>query len=429
MTTPPTSSSRCARKATCRSWVNTPACSPKRESLTARSPPSTPSTARHHQHRAEHLVRDDLARPAARRQHGRQVRRAVARVRRSAPRPPAATASSTHCSTRRADASLISGPTRWSSSAGSPTTRASVGRDQARHEVVVPATASTSTRCTETQDWPGLVGCRTSRCARRPSRGPADDDQSAQTSAAALPPSSSVTCLCGTACGSRAPTGPDPVNDTTGSRGSATRAGARSSGTTTTDTAPGGRSVSANSSPSSRADERRLGRRLEHDRRADGDRGRELVRHQVEREVERRDAEHRPAGEPADQRHAPVGCRVGVEPLHLSAPAPGLLGRPAEGRDAPGPPRPAPTSAACPLSAVISRATSSAPLGQPGRDVRRAPRPGRAPERRHLAAPAAAARDRRLDLAGVAQAHLGAPAGRRTGCGPQELGHGGQPLR
>src|SRR5919198_6076467 len=77
--------------------------------------------------------------------------------------------------------------------------------------------------------------------------------QSGQTSTAPLPPSSSATCLRGTASLIPQPTGPDPVNDTTGSRGSATRAGAAEFGTGSTDQAPPGRSVSASTSPSASA--------------------------------------------------------------------------------------------------------------------------------------------------------------------------------
>ena len=48
------------------------------------------------------------------------------------------------------------------------------------------------------------------------------ESQSRQITAAALPPSSSVTCLCGTAFWIDQPTGPDPVKEITGSRSSST---------------------------------------------------------------------------------------------------------------------------------------------------------------------------------------------------------------
>ena len=50
------------------------------------------------------------------------------------------------------------------------------------------------------------------------------------------------------------PTGPEPVNETTGRRGSATSAGARSLGIGRMEYISGGRSVAASSSPSSSAD-------------------------------------------------------------------------------------------------------------------------------------------------------------------------------
>jgi len=80
--------------------------------------------------------------------------------------------------------------------------------------------------------------------------------------------------------------------------------------------------------------QRRLRRRLHHDGRPDRHGRRDLVSDQVEREVEGRDAEHRTPREPAYERQASRGCRVGVEALDLSAPAPGLFGGPAERRNA-----------------------------------------------------------------------------------------------
>ena len=81
------------------------------------------------------------------------------------------------------------------------------------------------------------------------------------------------------------PTGPEPVNDTTGRRSSATRSDAWSLGTLSTLTMPG-RSVPAITSPSHSA-ERSLGGRLDHHGRADGDGRSHLVGHQIEGEVER----------------------------------------------------------------------------------------------------------------------------------------------
>ncbi len=79
-------------------------------------------------------------------------------------------------------------------------------------------------------------------------------DQSAHTTAAPLPPSSSTTCLRGAESMIDQPTGPEPVNDTTGSRGSLTSSTVSSLPTVSTENAPSGSSVSASSSPSSSAD-------------------------------------------------------------------------------------------------------------------------------------------------------------------------------
>ena len=59
--------------------------------------------------------------------------------------------------------------------------------------------------------------------------------------------------MCGTAARIRAPTGPEPVNDTTGSRGSATSSAACSLLIGSTENIPGGRSSPAMISPSSSA--------------------------------------------------------------------------------------------------------------------------------------------------------------------------------
>ena len=74
-----------------------------------------------------------------------------------------------------------------------------------------------------------------------------------------MPPSSRVTCLPGTAARICQPTAPEPVNDTTGSRGSATRSGIAASATVRIDQLPGGRSVPASSSPRTSADSGVLG--------------------------------------------------------------------------------------------------------------------------------------------------------------------------
>ncbi len=160
----------------------------------------------------------------------------------------------------------------------------------------------------------------------------ASEVQSAQTTAAALPPSSSVTCLSRHGVRICAPTGPEPVNETTGSRGSATSAPAPVVRHGSTENMPGGQVGLGQQLAEQQRGQRGRRRRLEHDRGADRDRRGDLVRDQVEREVERRDAQHRPARHAADQRDPAGRGRVGVEPLQLAGEAPGLLGRPPERR-------------------------------------------------------------------------------------------------
>ena len=71
--------------------------------------------------------------------------------------------------------------------------------------------------------------------------------------AAAFPPSSRTMCLLGTARWIAKPTVSEPVNEMTGRRGSSASDGATSLPTGMTENMPAGRSVSARSSPSSRA--------------------------------------------------------------------------------------------------------------------------------------------------------------------------------
>ncbi len=98
-------------------------------------------------------------------------------------------------------------------------------------------------------DWPAwYIANVAMRCAAN-----STSCQSGATIAAALPPSSSVTCLRGTRSLMPQPTGPEPVNETTGRRGSSTSAEVSSLDRCSTDQEPSGRSVSASSSPSRNA--------------------------------------------------------------------------------------------------------------------------------------------------------------------------------
>ena len=77
--------------------------------------------------------------------------------------------------------------------------------------------------------------------------------------------------------------------------------------------------------------ERRGGRRLEHDGVAAGQRRRDLVRHQVEREVERRDGGDHAARLADGPAEAVLAAGVGVHLHQVAGGALGLLGGPAEG--------------------------------------------------------------------------------------------------
>jgi hypothetical protein len=156
-------------------------------------------------------------------------------------------------------------------------------------------------------------------------------------------PSSSATCFRGTASRMLHPTGTDPVKDTTGRRGSTTRAGASSLATVSTANAPAGRSHSAISSPSSSALSGVLDAGFSTIGAPTASAGRHLVRQQVEREVELGDARHRSARNPAGQRQSTLRTGIAVEPLELARSARRLLGRTPEGRRraldlGPGPP-------------------------------------------------------------------------------------------
>ena len=215
---------------------------------------------------------------------------------------------------------MISGPTSVAGSSGSPSTSASMAVTRRGTQVVVQRRVGEHALHRDAR-LPGLVVAERRDARRRPvevgRRRPVGADQRRRVAAEL-----ERDVLVRHRLADRVPTGPDPVNETTGSRGSATRAGARSSGTRIDRHCPAGRSVSAKISPSSKADSGVLGAGLTTIGRTDGDGGRDLVSHQVEREVERRDAEHRPARESADERQAsrrlPCRCR-GAGPLRSSA--------------------------------------------------------------------------------------------------------------
>src|SRR4051794_29445801 len=251
MTTPPTSSTRAAWKATCTSRVKTPACRPNRLSFTrakASSSESTTSTTATGPNTSSQDTRASAGTPVS--TVGAYV--APSRVPPLRTRAPADRASSTQDSTRRAADSSISGPTSVAGSVGSPVASRSTA-STSRSTSPSATDRWTRTRWTEMQDW---LAWYIAKVAIRVAAQASDfsSSWSAPTTTAALPPSSSVTCLRGAASRIDQPTGTDPVNETTGNRGSCTSAAATSFGTGTTDQDPAGRSVSARISPSSSAD-------------------------------------------------------------------------------------------------------------------------------------------------------------------------------
>ena len=154
MITPPTSSARWARKAVCRSWVNTPACRPYLESLTAAKASASPSDLRHGQDRPEDLLAGDRGVGRDVGEHGRRVGGAVALAAGEQRRRRRATASSTHDSTRLAASSLTSGPTSVGVVGRVAGDLGLDGGDDAAAAAGRTRTASAITRCTEMQDWP-----------------------------------------------------------------------------------------------------------------------------------------------------------------------------------------------------------------------------------------------------------------------------------
>jgi hypothetical protein len=83
--------------------------------------------------------------------------------------------------------------------------------------------------------------------------------------------------------------------------------------------------------PQEQRSERRLGGGLDDDRRADREGRRHLVRHQVDREVERRDRQHGSEGEAPDQCGPGPEALLGVEAHDLALETAALLRGPPEG--------------------------------------------------------------------------------------------------
>ena len=138
---------------------------------------------------------------------------------------------------------------------------------------------------------------------------------------------------------------------------------------------PAGRSVSASSSPSTSEVSGVAGAGLTMIGRADRQRRRDLVRDEVEREVERRDAEDRALGEAPHERCPARHRRLGVESDQLATLAAYLLGRPAEGRHRPGDLRPRPLDRLAVLGGD-QLGQLVGPLGETARDMHERLGPG-----------------------------------------------------
>ena len=322
--------------------MNTPACRPNAESLTAANAAASSATRSTTSTGPKTSSRADLRLRRHAGQHGRRVRGAVALAadHQLARRRP--TASSTHASTRRAASSLIIGPTSVASSDGSPVRSACDGGDEPGQEAVVEPLVHVHPLHRDAA-LPGLVVGERRDALRGEGQVLVGRPVGADHRRARCRPARGSRASAARTAGSIAPTGPEPVNETTGSRGSATSAAARSLGTGSTENIPGGRSVSARISPSSSAVSGVAGAGLSTIGAPTAIAGATLCATRLSGKLNGEMPEHRAAREPADHRDPAGGRRVGVEPLELAGEAPRLLGGPAERGDAPAPPRPVPT--------------------------------------------------------------------------------------
>ena len=167
-----------------------------------------------------------------------------------------------------------------------------------------------------------------------------------------------------------------------------------------------------------RAD-RRLRRGPQHDRVAGRERRRDLVRDEVEREVERRDAGDRPERHAAHVRDAALGAGQPVERHDLAVDALRLLGGDAEGERGAIDLEPRGLDRLARLERDRARevllARASIPSAMP-QSISARRQPGSLP--RHLER-AHGARDRRLDLGRARRGGRPRRARRRTGCAPR----------
>jgi hypothetical protein len=141
---------------------------------------------------------------------------------------------------------------------------------------------------------------------------------SLSTITAALPPSSSTTFFLPALAFRSQPTPGEPVKDSSFSRSSVVNRSAPVAAGGQDREGAFGRSVSASTSPMMIAPSGVMAGRLHHEGAAHGDGRRDLVRGQVEREVERRDEAARPDRHPLPHAHVALGPRRDVERLDLA---------------------------------------------------------------------------------------------------------------
>src|SRR3712207_5475593 len=187
---------------------------------------------------------------------------------------------------------------------------------------------------------------------------------SGATTAAALPPSSRVTCLRGADSRIDQPTGTDPVKETTGSRGSCTNCAATSLGTGSTDQTPAGSSVSARTSPSSSADSGVAGASLTTIGAPAAIAGTTLCATRLSGKLNGAMPSTGPRGTRRTSAIRPVAAGSVSSPLQAARPAPRLLGAPAERRHGTGHLEPGPLERLAGLRGD-QRGDLLAALGQP----------------------------------------------------------------
>ena len=156
---------------------------------------------------------------------------------------------------------------------------------------------------------------------------------SLQTIAGVALPSSSLTRLRWARSAMPQPTAPEPVNVISLTRSSSTSTSPIAAAEPeTTLIQPGGRPASSSSCARKSADSGVVGRGLEHDRATGGERRRDLVRDEVEREVERRDRADDPDRQAQRERELSGARGRGVHRHHLAGELSRLDGGEREGR-------------------------------------------------------------------------------------------------